>query len=391
MTYRILTLDGGGSWALLQAMALKALVGDLPGRQILGRFDLAVANSGGSIVLGALIKDLKPTDIVALFRDGAQRQRIFKPLSFFDSFAGQNLGVGPKYGTNDKRDGIAGVLGPLADTPMKDLPPIAGPSGGPVGLAIIGFDYDRLRATFFRSYSTPAGSPASPVPLADAINASSTAPVNYFDKPAKCLDRRYWDGAIAGYNNPLLGAVVEAMVLGTAPGDIRALSLGTGSVRLAPRDHRPGPDRLREPHGQPSLKDDLAKLAASIIDDPPDAASYIAYVTLGNSPAAPRGSHSGSIVRLSPSIQPVLRGGSWAAPAGLPDKLFDALRDAPTDAVKDETVAQIARLGDLWIGGQVPNQPVRMNGDTLGCDLGDATFAAGAQRWQAFSAAPAIA
>jgi len=30
MTYRILTLDGGGSWALLQAMALRALAGDLP-------------------------------------------------------------------------------------------------------------------------------------------------------------------------------------------------------------------------------------------------------------------------------------------------------------------------------------------------------------------------
>jgi uncharacterized protein len=274
---------------------------------------------------------------------------------------------------------------------MKDLPPIAGPSGGPVGLAIIGFDYDRLRATFFRTYSTPAGSTASPVPLADAINASSTAPVNYFDKPAKCGDRRYWDGAIAGYNNPLLAAVVEAMVVGTAPGNIRALSLGTGAVRLAPRDNRAGRDGLREPHGQPGLKDDLAKLAASIIDDPPDAASYIAYVMLGNSPAAAPGSHSGSIVRLSPSIQPVLRNGSWAAPAGLPDALFNALRDAPTDAVKDETVAQIAQLGDLWIDGQVPNQPVRMNGDTLGCDLGDATFAAGAQRWQAFSGAPAPA
>src|SRR5215470_6123669 len=129
MTYRILTLDGGGSWALLQAMALKALAGDLPGRQILGRFDLAVANSGGSIVLGALIKDLKPTEIVALFRDGAQRRRIFKLLPFGQRLTNETLGVGPQYGTDDKRDGIARVLGPLADTPMKDLAPIAGPSG----------------------------------------------------------------------------------------------------------------------------------------------------------------------------------------------------------------------------------------------------------------------
>ena len=52
MTHKILSLDGGGAWAMLQAMALGDLFGDRPGWEILAQFDLAVANSGGSIVLG---------------------------------------------------------------------------------------------------------------------------------------------------------------------------------------------------------------------------------------------------------------------------------------------------------------------------------------------------
>ena len=52
MSYKILSLDGGGTWAILEVMALKAIYGgDTPGHQILAEFDLAVANSGGSIVL----------------------------------------------------------------------------------------------------------------------------------------------------------------------------------------------------------------------------------------------------------------------------------------------------------------------------------------------------
>jgi hypothetical protein len=49
--YRILSLDGGGSWALIQVKALIELFGpDKPGREILQDFDLVAANSGGSIL-----------------------------------------------------------------------------------------------------------------------------------------------------------------------------------------------------------------------------------------------------------------------------------------------------------------------------------------------------
>ncbi len=43
MSYKILSLDGGGTWALLQAMALEDLYQGCSGHEILSNFDLAVA------------------------------------------------------------------------------------------------------------------------------------------------------------------------------------------------------------------------------------------------------------------------------------------------------------------------------------------------------------
>jgi patatin-like phospholipase/acyl hydrolase len=58
--YRILSLDGGGSWALIEVMALiEMYTATTTGHQVLNDFDLAVANSGGSIVLGGLVEDMQ--------------------------------------------------------------------------------------------------------------------------------------------------------------------------------------------------------------------------------------------------------------------------------------------------------------------------------------------
>ncbi len=392
MPFRILSLDGGGAWAILEAMALRELFGDIGGRAILSRFDLATANSGGSIVLGALIADKTPSEIVALFKDPARRASLFVPRPWYDRLPNSTLGVGAKYRTAGKRDGIAAVLGALGETPMKDLGPLLPrPAGGEVKLLIFGFDYDWLRAAFFRSYDNAAGSRASAIPLADAINASSTAPVNYFDDPALWGGMRYWDGGVAGYNNPMLAAAVEALIAGTARDEVQILALGTGTVRLAPADHpaqaRPEYRVGRKPV---SLTNDITKLAEAIVDDPPDAASYIAYITLGNPVHPPPASGSGAIVRLNASVQPVLNavGSAWQAPSGLDPKDFVALTVTDVDATGPDDVATIERLGRAWIAGGVPNQPIRMGMPDLTCELGDATFAAGAARWKAMTDAP---
>ena len=57
MAYQILSLDGGGSWALIQARVLQDIYGDIKGHELLKQFDMAVKNSGDSLVLGCLCND----------------------------------------------------------------------------------------------------------------------------------------------------------------------------------------------------------------------------------------------------------------------------------------------------------------------------------------------
>jgi hypothetical protein len=382
MTYRILTLDGGGAWAILEAMALKEIYGNLPGRQILANFELVASNSGGSIVLGALIADFTPQRIIDLFLSDADRAKIFVDLPWYKKLV-RVIGLGPRYSTSGKRDGIAGFLGSaLAETPMRDL------TVGNTKIFIVGFDYDFTRAVFYRNYSNPAGSQASIVRFADAIGASSTAPVNYFDHPSGADDgRRYWDGGLGGYNNPILAAVVEARIAGIAPQDMAVLSLGSGTVRLLRKDC-PGnpPAKWIEPWEDSTLVRDLKKVATAILDDPPDAASYIAYILLGNTVTPPPAGGSGNIVRLNPMVQPLWEPAtqSWKAPANIAIADFDALFDMDTDAAAPGDVLKVQALGQAWIGGSVANQPLRMGLPLCSCDVGDPTFMAGVSRWQAF-------
>lgn len=56
--YKILALDGGGSWSMIQAMALADMYGDeICGHDLLAKFDLVAANSGGALVAAALIEN----------------------------------------------------------------------------------------------------------------------------------------------------------------------------------------------------------------------------------------------------------------------------------------------------------------------------------------------
>ena len=152
------------------------------------------------------------------------------------------LGVGPKYSAFAKLPALERLLPKSGDEPLAGaVSKVIGPNGSPVHLLIVGFDYDRNRAVFFRS--APAGSPdwgegqPADVTLAGAVHASTNAPVNYFDAPAILPGAadRYWDGGITGCNNPAVVAVVETVVLGHSLQDIRILDSRNGNGVFAAR------------------------------------------------------------------------------------------------------------------------------------------------------------
>jgi len=391
VTYRILSLDGGGTWALIEVKALMSLFGDISGHAVLANFDMAVANSGGSIVLGGLLENKLLSEVLGYFEDDNKRRSIFSGTTeILDDVTNWALKFGPKYSTENKLAALERLLPVSGGQVMTAVSStISRANNTPLRLLITGFDYDRNVSTFFRS--APAGGPewgqgraSSDVTLAEAIHASSTAPVNFFDEAATWDNgqTRYWDGAIAGCNNPVLAGVTEAITVGVTPTDIRALSLGTGTVRFAgpPVDNPPAYFAAR---AQSGLINDLAKLAGSITDDPPDSASFIAHVMTGGafSPTIPS-----RIIRLSPLVGPVSDGaGNWKAPGAWTASQLNYLAKVDLAALDPNDLDYIADYADLWLQGSAYNQPVRMDFDSLTSKLGAMDARAAIQQWQAIA------
>lgn len=397
MSYRILSLDGGGSWALIQVKALMALYSaTTSGQRILQDFDLAIANSGGSIVLGGLIENLTLAQILALFEDERQRRAVFSPTKVWGDRVLHDLtGLGPKYSASAKLVALQRAL------PTRGILPLTQCAAGiqrpgaanDLHVVIMGFDYDRNRAQFFRSAA--AGTAATPnwgqgapadVTLADAIHASSNAPVNYFDAPAEWAHGpgRYWDGAITGCNNPIVAGVTEAIVLRQSepePADVVALSIGTATVaRPWPAPGQAASVLIQSP-SETGFVNDLRKLAGAILDDPPDIATFLAYVMTGG-PWDPKvDPKRGRIVRMNPLISPVRSGANWDAPQGMTLDQFDHLAKLDMDAIEQHEVEAIGAFADLWLQSRVSNQPVRMDGDTLTPEIGDVWFKDAAVWW----------
>lgn len=401
MAFQILSLDGGGTWALIEVRALMNLYGNnATGHDVLKHFDLVAANSGGSLVLAGLVENLPLSEILDYFKDESKRRAIFAPTTKVgDQVLEATIHMGPKYSASAKLPAIEHLL-PATGTKKLDgiANAVLGPNGKPPHLLIVGFDYDSNRAVFFRSAQAggPAwgeGAPAT-VTLAEAVHASTNAPVNFFDGPALLpLDiDRYWDGGITGCNNPSLVAVVEAITLGQGPQSIHVLSLGTASVSLPLAAPGAPSSPFTAPRASPSLLADLNKLATAILDDPPDAATFIVHAITGGSQgvSAPASSR---IVRMSPLISPTPGADGWLPPQGMSAAIFQYMCGIGMDALSDFDITYIDTYCTAWLKDDAPNQPIRPNGKTFDPwtpELDYPKFSAAKAAWEKLSADVAV-
>jgi len=427
MSYKLLSLDGGGSWALIQARVLQDLYGDIRGHELLREFDMAIANSGGALVLACLCNDMKINEIISVFEDGEKRKQVFSALSFWEKLKWRNIAssftrvLGPRYSTERKLEGLRDVLKkadhlfhektierPIIDTPLNQLPLMI--KKEKLELIIMGFDYFRRRSSFFRSNSksvTDKFSEYFEVTLADAIHASSNAPVNYFDAPAAINlslfnknDHRktwYWDGAVGGFNNPVLGGLIEAITnhpevelqnycilsIGTSTGSRTVLTDLKYSTDPTMRDiyYKNKNNNLTITDTSSGFLSDVKKLATSILDDPPDFATFIAYSILDPTLTKNRA----KLVRINPCITPEKDGNNiYLVPKVYEkhDKEFIALMDLDMDAVEDDQVKLISDLCDKFIVTTRPcisNQLIR--GDKNSIHLGQSTYKEAKEQW----------
>ena len=439
MSYKILSLDGGGSWALIQACVLKDIYGDINGHALLKQFDLVISNSGGSLVLACLCNDMKISEIISVFEDEQLRKQVFSKLTFVEELNPRDMmailrkfiGIGPKYSTERKLKGIIDVLTtkdhlfkegvvkqPIIQTPMNELPVIIGKPD--LQLVIVGFDYVHERVSFFRSNMLSNTDKFSAkyfaMPLSHAIHASSNAPVNYFDEAAvtKPFIRKpkpgfndtiymmtswYWDGAVSGFNNPVLAGLIEAMTNGTPAKDCCILSLGTGTggkVLLSDKITSNDPEDVQicQVNKNNKLVDtgtsfdfvmDIKKMSTSILDDPPDSATFIAYSIMD-----PSLSNNANLIRINPCYNPVMNKTThvYEVPQAYmtdkdPEKKLLNLMQLGMDAVENQEVELITDLCNKFVTGNkicIANQFIR--GDSSTCYLGQPTYAEAKEKWQ---------
>jgi len=426
MAFSILSLDGGGTWALIQARVFEKMYGpDMGGHEILRKFDLVIANSGGSLVLSMLCANKTPKQIVETFNTVETLQQIFKRKTvhsipvlkdFLPNYETEN-----KYRVflnNLQNNGVS-----YGEKLMSELPELIGKKE--LQLIITNFDYDRERAVYFRSnmlskmegaYIENKINPGSvkttfkTVTLAQAVHGASNAPVQFFEDPAAfpittihsdgsrslSKDRLFWDGAVGGNNNPIKAGVLEALAnfenRTEGAKQIRIVSIGTAGT-IYPvlynenGEIKPEYDWLCRQSNIDGFKGDLKRMASSIVADPPDSSSFEAHQILGleyiqNDPR---------FIRINPLVKPVLKHKGDTAKEGwyIPGKEnswspkeMEDLFEMDMAVATEYGVKLLNRLCDDFFEDAFDNQGIRIGGKKLDAILGHKTFSAALRDWQ---------
>ena len=399
--YNILSLDGGGSWAIIQLLTLKDRYGNISGHEILKKFDLVIANSGGSIVLAALAENWTLDKALTLFEDQTIRESIFSETTYKERYFPVDylrlfgINLGPKYSTKRKKESFEDLFKEINKMQMSELPSFI--KNESLKLVVCTYDALNNRAKFFKSYGADAEDYDS-IRLTQAIHASSNAPVQYFDFPARFKAKNseiyyeLWDGALGGFNNPILAGMIEAFKLGVKLKDIRMVSIGTGNKLMSVKDKddfwklkqvaitkRRKKLKLKSLGSQAKFfKETVLNQAKTILYQPPDTANYIAMMFLKANSDEAINEH---IVRLSPLIH--IDSNTLEEEKSLINKMY-AL---DMDITKDEEIQCLLDGFTKWKEGKIINQPlefkIKRNNDIVFIN-GNKDYKNGMDQWKSW-------
>jgi hypothetical protein len=130
---------------------------------------------------------------------------------------------------------------------------------------------------------------------------------------------------------------------------------------------------------------DIKKMSTSIISEPPEAAIFMAHMFLGGHESTKeKPNPKPCVIRMNPLLQPELKNGEWTFPEGLPPDCHDdfvSLIKLDMDAVKEEEVLKIEKLGKWWTEDKAVNQSIRYKGKTLECLIGHKRFSEARADW----------
>lgn len=350
MTKHVLSFDGGGVRCILQAQILNDLYPGLSGHQILKQFDVVTATSAGSVVLGGLLGNMYPYDIFEAFQKKSFLESIFSRTCW---------PIFPKWSTEKKKAGILKIL-PQSDQYLSSIATDLGISR----ILIPAFDVQSRKAHIFDNLDP------FHTTLADAINASSTAPITYFDQPASVRGRTYWDGGIAGLNNPAAYGTAIAKEM-YPKDDICTLSLGSGMMVTA--------DDLNTTQSAfyPNLIQSCKNLISALVDDAPDVSTRYLW-TMTN----------GAYIRLSPIIGP----GQVGTLRGLPSiyykdptlggyKGYCDLAASKLDSTQADIIEKLACVGMHYLNDEIPTQTIPQMDDLNSVSLTNMYYSRLKTKW----------
>ena len=211
-TFKILTLDGGGTRGIYTAQLL-ALVEQEFDIRIKDSFDLIAGTSTGAIIAGAIVSEIPMDEIVGLFESEAPdifRKRWYRNLLFSSKYS---------------EDVLAQVI--AKHIPAKPLSEILTP------LIITSSEITTSELHIFRSnYATELNADEytdGDVCIRDAVVASCSAPT--FFSPKDLNNMLYADGGLWA-NNPSVAAYTEALTkFGKDVSKVKILSIGTGHAK----------------------------------------------------------------------------------------------------------------------------------------------------------------
>lgn len=222
MTFRILSLDGGGIRGVIEAVIL-AEVEKIVKVPLNHYFDLIAGTSTGSILATGIALGKKSDEIIQLYR---QRGKSIFPYTSI--LSPQRLSLMLKYGLSAPKYSDKGLIEALqAEFGNTKLGDINSPK-----LLITAYDTIDRQFIVFKNWQTYK--PWINTPLWQICVSSSSAPTFF---PAHFLtteSKTYSliDGGI-GANNPSACAVAEALRLDHSIKDISVLSIGTGDANQA--------------------------------------------------------------------------------------------------------------------------------------------------------------
>ena len=229
MTFKILSLDGGGIRGVMAVRILQEIekqIQERKGQSIQGYFDLIAGTSTGALTTGSLIAGMNSSQVINIYKN--EGLDIFPYQSYWSL---NRFSLYLKYGLSAPKFSNEGLMNVLKKYLVKNKLPIKIKDVVKPNILIVAYNMSTGEPSFFVNQNSQNSAWYSDIPLWEICVSSASAPTYFPPYELKNQDENYpyVDGGVAA-NNPTLAAVAYAIKLGHKLEEISVISIGTGEM-----------------------------------------------------------------------------------------------------------------------------------------------------------------